>query len=140
MKNHAAIATLIGMILLSLAACGGADPTAGDPLGGTSWELMAYRKTQPISGTTISASFEDGQVRGSAGCNTYFGSYQVRGDTIRVSDIAITEMACMEPAGAMEQELMYVEFLSDAQTFRFSDGQLQIFSSDSEALTFDPRQ
>lgn len=140
MRNHVAIATLIGMTLLSLAACGGTDPTAGDPLDGTSWELMAYRKTRPIPGTTIGATFEDGQVRGSAGCNTYFGSYQVRGNTIRVSDIAITEMACLEPAGAMQQELMYVEFLSDAQTFRFSDGQLQIFSSDGEALTFDPRQ
>jgi len=57
-----------------------------------------------------------------------------------VSDIAITEMACLEPAGAMEQELMYVEFLSDAQTFRFSDGQLQIFRSDGEALTFVPQE
>jgi len=135
-KNHVAMVTLMGMMLLSLAACGGTDPTAGDPLDGTAWELMAYGKSRPIPGTTISATFEDGQVNGSAGCNTYFGSYQVSGDTIKVSDIAITEMACMEPAGVMEQDLMYVEFLSDGQTFRLSDGQLQIFRSDGEALTF----
>lgn len=139
-QNRVAIATLIGTILLSLAACDGTGPTAGDPLDGTSWELMAYGKTRPIIGTTISATFEDGEVSGSAGCNTYFGSYQVRGDTLMVNEIAITEMACLEPAGAMEQELVYVEFLSDAQSFRSSDGQLQIFRSDGEALTFAPRE
>jgi heat shock protein HslJ len=100
---------------------------------------MAYRKTSPISGTTITATFEDGQVSGSAGCNSYSGSYQVSGDTITVGAVAITEMACLEPEGVMEQELLFVEFLTDAQTFRIADGQLQTFRPDGEALTFVPQ-
>jgi heat shock protein HslJ len=138
-KKYLAVVTLAGILILSLAACRGADSSSGDPLDGTSWVLMAYRKTRPISGTTITATFEDGQVRGSAGCNSYGGSYQVSDDAITVGAIAITEMACLEPEGAMDQELVFVEFLTDAQTFRLADGQLQILRSDGEALTFVPQ-
>jgi hypothetical protein len=46
------------------------------------------------------------------------------------------EMACLEPAGVMDQETMFVGFLGDAQTFQLGDGGLQIFRSDGEALTF----
>ena len=137
--KYVAVAALAGIAILALAACQGADSAASDPLDGTSWVLMAYRKTRPISGTTITATFEDGQVRGSAGCNSYGGSYQVSGDTITVSAVAITEMACLEPEGVMEQELLFVEFLTDAQTFRLADGQLQTFRPDGEALTFTPQ-
>jgi heat shock protein HslJ len=137
--KHAAIVILMGTIILSLAACGGAGSAGGDPLDGTSWDLMAYRKSKPIPGATITATFEDGQVRGSAGCNSYFGSYQVDGDVINVGQLGMTEMACLEPEGVMDQELMYLDFLGDARTFRFSDGQLQIFRPDGEALTFVPQ-
>jgi hypothetical protein len=49
-------------------------------------------------------------------------------------------MACLEPEGVMDQELMFVGFLGDAKTFRFGDGGLQIFGSDGEALTFVPQE
>jgi heat shock protein HslJ len=138
------MATLVTLILLVLSACGKADPatgntTTGDPLNGTSWVLVAYRKTKPLSGTTITATFEDGQVRGSAGCNTYGGSYKVSERTIAVGPVAITEMACLEPKGVMKQEQEYVQYITDAQTFRLVDGQLQIFWTDHEALIFEPQ-
>ena len=50
------------------------------------------------------------------------------------------EMACLEPEGVMEQETMFVGFLGDAQTFRLSDGGLQIVRLDGEALTFVPQE
>jgi heat shock protein HslJ len=131
---------LAGTIVLSLAACSGTSSAPSDPLDGTSWVLTAYRKSRPIPETTLTATFEEGQIRGSAGCNTYAGSYQVRDDSIEVGAIAITEMACLEPEGVMEQETMFVEYMQDAQTFRFTDGQLQIFNSDGEALTFVPQE
>jgi heat shock protein HslJ len=135
------VATLAGMLLLVLGACAVAVPgTGGDTLDGTSWELMTYGETKPIPGTTITATFEDGRVTGSAGCNTYFGSYQVDGDRIRVGDMAMTEMACLEPEGAMEQELVFAELMRGAQSFRLADGQLEIFGADGEALTLVPRE
>ena len=137
--KRAVLIALMGLIVLLSTACGrGGAPS--DPLAGTSWTLFAYRKTKPISGTTITASFEDGQVRGSAGCNSYGGSYRVSGETIAVGPLAITEMACMDPEGVMEQEQTVMELLHDAQTFRLADGQLQILRSDGEALTFVPQE
>ena len=133
-------ATLFGMFLLVLGACAVAAPGTGDALDGTSWELVSYGETKPIPGTTITVTFEDGEMRGSAGCNTYFGSYQVDGAKIRVGDMAMTEMACLEPEGAMEQEQVFAEYMRNAQSFRLADGQLQIFSADGEALTFVPRE
>jgi heat shock protein HslJ len=128
---------VVGVILLSLAACNGAGSANSDPLDGTSWTLMAYRKTSPIPGTTITAVFEDGRVHGSAGCNSYSGAYKVSGDRITVSEIAITEMACLEPEGVMEQETTFIQLLSDARTLKLTDGQMQTFAG-HEALTFFP--
>ena len=39
----------------------------------------------------------------------------------------------------MEQEQTFLEYLQDAQTFKLSEGQLQIFRSDGKALTFMPQ-
>ena len=136
----AIVGTLIGILALSLAGCGGSGSISGDPLDGTAWELAAYRKSRPISGTTITATFEDGRVYGSGGCNSYSGSYQVSGDAITVGALAWTEMACLEPDGVMEQEVLVMAYLADAQTFRLAEGQLLIVQSEGEALTFTPQQ
>ncbi len=138
MKNKIyAWAIVFLLVSLALGACGGAGAAQGDPLDGTSWELFAIRKSLPISGSTITATFADGQVRGSAGCNSYFGSYQVEGETITIGDLAITEMACLEPEGIMEQEQTIMEFLWNAKRFELQEDRLMIFGSDHEALTFD---
>jgi heat shock protein HslJ len=131
---------LTGMLLVMVGGCVGSDTLSGDKLDGTSWTLFAYRKTLPIEGTTISANFEDGEVRGSAGCNSYQGSYQVDGSRIQIGDLALTLMACPEPEGVMEQEQYIMQFLQDAQTLRMSEGRLFIVRSDGEELTFDPQE
>ncbi len=127
--------TLAGILVL-LAGCS-ALPTM-DPLDDTSWELYAYRKSRPIVGLTLTISFEDGQFHGSAGCNSYGGSYEVDEGKIAVSEIFATLMACSEPEGLMEQETIFLQFLGSAQRFEIVDGQLHIFWSDHEALTFVP--
>lgn len=112
---------------------------SGDPLQGTSWELLAIGQEQPIPGTTITATFENGQLRGSTGCNSYFGSYAIKGDQMIISEIGMTEMACLDPQGVMDQELFFLQFLSDAQGFHRAEDELQIFRSDGASLNFRPR-
>ena len=119
-----------------LMACS-AFPSTNDSLEGTRWELYAYRKTGPIEDSTITISFEDGQINGFSGCNTYGGEYRVDGGRIEFGMLMSTAMACADPA-MMEQETMYLQFLGDAQRFEMVDGQLQIYWSDLEALTFVP--
>ena len=129
--------TLAIVLGLVMGAC--SSGSGGDPLEGTSWELFAIRKSTPIPGSNTTATFKDGQVTGSAGCNSYFGSYEVNGDKISFGVLAITEMACMEPEGIMEQEIMIMEYLSNAQTFQLDDDMLMIFRPDGEALSFRPQ-
>jgi heat shock protein HslJ len=137
LKNRL-LATLAVVTLLALAACSGTGPAVEDPLDGTSWVLVGYGLAAVLPGTEITATFEDGQVGGSSGCNTYGGSYEVKGETISVTEIFMTEMACLDPEGVMEQEQTYLEYLSGVTTFRVSEGQLQMTRPDGETLTFRP--
>ncbi len=139
MKKTLSFVVLFVILLLALAACGVVDSIVDDPLDGTSWKLSAFGKTSPIPGTTVTASFEEGQIRGSTGCNTYFGSYQIRGDKISIGEMGWTEMACLTPEGVMDQEQKFVGILGDAQTFNLVGGQLLIYWTDHQALTFDPQ-
>jgi heat shock protein HslJ len=125
-------------LLIMLTACNAA-PASNDSLDGTSWELYAISKHFLIEGSTITIAFEDGQVSGSAGCNSYSGEYQVNGKKIKFGMLASTLMACIDTA-IMEQETMFMQMLGDAHRFEIVDGQLQIYWSDHEALTFIPVQ
>ena len=127
---------LLVAILTFLCACSVVNRASDDSLDGTSWVLFAIGGVKPIDGTRITAEFKDGEIRGSAGCNSYFGSYEIDGKSIEMSAIGSTLMACLEPEGIMDQEQLFTSFLSDAQEYRLEDGQLQIYRSDGEALTF----
>ena len=137
--KHMATFALAAAILLGLAACAGGGGTTGDPLKGTSWRLTTLGGASLIPGTEITATFEDGEVRGSA-CNTYGGTYRVSGDRLTMSEVFMTEMACVEPQGIMEQELAFFSLLTSAQSFKLTDGGLRILGAGGEELTFAPAQ
>jgi heat shock protein HslJ len=128
----APLLALAGLLVITLAACTG---SGSDPLVGTNWTLTAYGGTSLIPGTAINLTFEGGEVSGTAGCNHYFGSYEVRGSTITVEGVGMTEMLCTEPEGVMEQEKVYLSALSAAETFQIDAGRLVIASSEGD-LTF----
>ena len=130
-----AILALSATILLSVAACALPGLPTGDPLKGTSWRLVTLGGAGLIPGSQITATFEDGQVHGSA-CNSYGGSYQVSGDKLTVEALFMTEMACMDPQGVMEQEQEYLEMLGMASSFRISGQELRIVSSGLGELVF----
>ena len=131
-----AILTLAVAVLLSLGACGVVGPPAGDPLEGTSWRLVTLGGAGLIPGTEITLTFEQRQVHGSSGCNTYGGSYEVDGDKITMTDLYNTEMACMDPQGVMDQETEYLELLRDAQAFQIDEAELVIEAASDEVLAF----
>ncbi len=137
-KYNLLLVVFILMIAFFLAFCNDESDSAADPLDATSWNLYAYRKSKPIPVTAITATFENGQIHGSAGCNSYSGKYSLTGQKINIEDLALTMMACTSPEGVMEQEQMIMQFFGDAQTFQLTDGQLMIFRTDGEALTFLP--
>ena len=134
-KNRNRFVWLItfSLIILSCSVFGGAPP---DELDGTKWDLLFIRKSAPISNRNITIQFKGGQVRGSSGCNTYFGEYQIKGNEISFGQLASTEMACMDPGGIMEQEQDYLAFLSEVVSYDVESDQLILKKAVRDQLTF----
>jgi len=85
-----------------------ADPDR--PLIGTRWVVDGL-----VSGGTVSSvpagleaalTFSDGQVAVEAGCNSGSGAATIADRTIAFGQIALTAMACPEPAMALEQAVV----------------------------------
>lgn len=119
----AALAFFIALTFV-LAACG--DSGAND-LRGTAWELASLSGSGLLPGTSITIEFSDDGVSGSAGCNHYWGSYQVSGNSLTMSDVFSTEMGCPEPLGILEQEGVYLAALNVGDSYQFAGDQLEIF-------------
>lgn len=101
-------------------------------LAGTNWRLVSLgpsgAETDVVAGTTVTANFgEDGRVGGSTGCNSYGGTYEVRGDTISIGRLVSTRRACLDQ-NANEQERRFLAALEAANRFRLSSNRLTIFS------------
>ena len=134
-----AIAVLLSVLtVVGLAACCAPSSILED----TKWFLRSYGEQNNlqaiIEGTEITATFDssNGEVSGSAGCNTYFAGYEVRDGTLSISEMAWTEMACMSPEGVMEQEQEFLAILAGAQSFQADDTTLTILCSGGQQLYF----
>ena len=110
----------------------------------TTWVLESYGEQgnlqAVLEGTEITATFEsaEGQVKGSAGCNSYFGDYQIDKNKLSIPMMAHTEMYCLEPEGVMEQETQYLILLSAAESYGIRGGKLRIIAG-SQVLVFNAK-
>lgn len=130
------ISLTVGAMLIIYGALTGCAAT-GDALDGTSWVLTSLNGSSPIAGSTITLAFEDGRASGSAGCNSYGGSYTLSGaDGVTFRDVFSTMMACVGPEGVMEQEIQYLDILGAAHGYSMQDNTLQIFTPDGAFLQF----
>ncbi len=81
-----------------------------------------------FAGTTVTLKFgEDGRASGSTGCNSYSGTYEVRGDSISFGRLVSTRRACLDQ-NANEQEHRFLSALESANRFRLSSNRLTILS------------
>lgn len=109
--------------IVSLAACAG---SGANVLRDTTWELTSLNGGDPLPGTAIRIEFAADQVSGSAGCNTYGGSYKTSGDSLTLVDLYATEMGCLEPEGILEQEAAYLAALRSAARYQIDGRRLEI--------------
>jgi heat shock protein HslJ len=122
-----------GLLALFLAACGGGSPSiVGE------WRIVSYGPAgspiPAVAGVGASVNFDaDGKVNGNAGCNQFFGTYSVSGNTITFSAIGSTAMACLDD-GRMEQEQGVLAVLSGEASYALSGNSLIITSADGALL------
>ena len=106
-------------------------------LEGTEWKLVSYagqdgNSVDVLTGTDVTAMFQDGTVGGTAGCNNYFGRYELSGNQLTVAVGGTTMMACPEPI--MAQESAYITDLAASASYLITGDQLQIAGADGKTL------
>lgn len=113
---------------------------SGGDLEGQSWALTQLGDDETsgelVQGTVITATFEDGTVAGSAGCNNYFADYAIDGDAIEVGPAGSTLMFCESPEGTMDQEQTYLALLQTADSFDVSGDILTLSNDGTIVLTY----
>lgn len=136
------LGTLVILAAFALTACGGKTADSAADLEGTKWTLLSYGTPDSpqvlVGDTEITLEFDvaGGQINGSAGCNSYFGDIEIKGDKLSVGMVGSTEMYCMEPEGVMDQEAAYTSALTLVESYQIQDEQLRITCADGQVLVF----
>ena len=126
---------VVALLIMSVAVYGQTGrgmSTDQRVITGIDWRLIslgpAGAETPAVAGTTVTLKFgEDDRASGSTGCNSFSGTYQVRGDNISFSRLISTRRACLDQ-NANEQEQRFLSTLGAANRFRLTRGRLTILS------------
>ena len=82
----------------------------------------------------LELSFEDSGVVVTIGCNSIGGTYEIRGETLIITDVISTAMGC--PAAIARQEEWLADFLDSDPGWDLEDSTLTLTSDDS-IITFE---
>ncbi len=157
MKTNLKMAAALGCVVfvaLAMTACTPADenegktemtaqePVMAAPLEGRTWVLTAFGdptdpKAPVESGKAVTATFDSlkHRVAGNATCNQYFAQYSVNGGQLEISNGGSTQMACLTPELA-DQEQAYLAAIEKAEAFEIDGDALRITCSDGQVLDF----
>lgn len=132
MKKYLVLMVLIATLFV-LAACSPSESTNLE-LSGKTWVAASLNGSPLVETTVISAEFtEDGKISGTAGCNSYSGTYTTSGSEIEIKQpMASTMMACPEPV--MKQETDYFQALAAAKSFKIKASQLTLEDANGTEL------
>ena len=133
-KVRILLVTLLLCSAISLVACG-SEASIED----TTWKLESYGEKGNlkalIEDTEITIEFvgAEEKIEGSAGCNSYFGGYEINKNELTIiPPIGATAMACPEPI--MDQEQEYFKLLETTETYQIQNGKLVISCSGDKGL------
>jgi heat shock protein HslJ len=107
------------------------------------WVLKSYGEAENLKSvledTEVTVTFNSGkgQVTGSAGCNSYFGSYETEDANLSISGpIGATEMSCGEQKDTQERE--YLGILQATESYEIEGGKLTI-NCGNQVLIFESK-
>ncbi|GAA3623119.1 META domain-containing protein [Microlunatus ginsengisoli] len=125
---------LASVLLVLTAGCTTGEQPA---LANTSWKLTGWAEsTPPPANLTMTTRFEAGELNGSAGINTYAGTFvsEVDGSlTIRLGPMTL--MA--GPEADMKAESIFIDRLGAARGYRINGSTLVLTDADRhDSLTY----
>ena len=133
LKKVVYLTLAVSLMVSMLAACGSGDEVN---LDGTEWALTSLNGSSPIEGVSFTLVFSEGQVSGKSGCNSYFSDYTQDGESLSILVLGSTLMACVEPAGLMDQEAEFQGVLANVDSFEVEGDQLRLETPDGLFLLF----
>ena len=122
------------LVTVAISGCGEDDQPAADAseLEGVPWVLASGVDVAGWEDVAPSATFADGRVAGSTGCNRFSGAYATDGESLELGQVASTEMACAPPAG--EVESAFVAALQRVAVWSVTDDELVLHDADHEEV------
>lgn len=133
MRMELSKAFMTALVTLTATACLGSDFT--DSVEG-SWELESgTHNSEPViivDTHPITMTLADGEIGGTAACNSYGGQYTISGSEFNVEGgLSVTEMAC-QPAEVMESEQQFLQALTSVDEVQLTNEGLVLVGSDTE--------
>jgi heat shock protein HslJ len=138
---------LVAVLLVTLAACGGGEATettagtgtatASQSIEGPPWRLTKARGLEVPEALSLTIQFQDGEVSGQSACNRFSGGYEIDGNSLTISELALTRKACNERLTAVDTVL--VRTLRRVAAYGFDGPRLQLLNPNERVvLTYRP--
>ncbi len=106
-------------------------PTATE-LAASAWRPSHIGEMKLDEDSELYVQFEtDSTLRGYAGCNRFFGSYELAGNKLRIDPLGVTRMAC--PTQVMSFEISFVEALQSATTVARANKRIALRNDQGQA-------
>lgn len=101
----------------------------------TDWVVTGFNNGRQavvsvLAGTELTATFADGMVGGSGGCNRYRASFEMDGDRIRIGPAATSRRSCGSPGGVMEQEAQFLRAIESVAAAWMEGDRLELRTAD----------
>jgi heat shock protein HslJ len=114
-------------------------PVKGQELEGIDWRLLNFRTptavTSSIAGADVTATFADGKLTGSAGCNDYTATYTGGNDTsgaLTITGVQLGTKTCTTPEGVAQQEQGYAAALATVVKFETAGNKLTLLNAQGQ--------
>jgi len=107
---------------------------------GTKWQLRSYNNLRgglvsSRNSGNITAHFDaGGKLSGSAGCNRYFGGFQLDGEHIKLSPLGSTRKLCQRPEGVMKDERAYLAALATVSNYQIREQKLLLLNENGKRM------
>jgi putative lipoprotein len=103
-----------------------------ETLSATAWRPSHIGEMTLADDVELYVQFEtDGEIAGFAGCNRFFGSYELAESTLKIGPLGSTRMAC--PPDVTAFEFSFIEALQSATTVARADTRIAL--RDDRGLT-----
>lgn len=136
LKNTLILSGLIASV--SMVGCASVNPSTErnlNQLQNKNWVLSqlggtAY-KADPNQSSVPQITFNNLQMSGTDGCNSFNGGYAVKGQKIKFSSISSTAKACLNATDLPEK---FKVALNDVQSYKASDDKLEFLNQDRKVI------